>query len=54
MSGAIHVLAGTIIETVRQALERSMEGYNHDLICRLFGSQEEYERVSKIEWPRAD
>lgn len=54
MSGAIHVLAGTIIETVRQALEQSMEGYNHDLICRLFGSQEEYERVSKIEWPRAD
>ena len=53
-AGAIDVLVYKIIETIRQAIERNMEKFKHDLICRLFGSQEEYERVSKIEWPRAD
>ena len=50
----IEVVVGKVVEMVRLALEQNMEDFKHDLICRLFGSQEEYERVSKIEWPRAD
>lgn len=51
---AIEELVRKIVVTVRQAIEQNMEEFKHDLICRLFGSQEEYERVSKVEWPRAD
>jgi hypothetical protein len=53
-TGAIEVLVRKIVETVRQAIEQNLDEFKHDLICRLFGSQEEYERVSKVEWPRAD
>ncbi len=50
----IEVLVGKVIETIHQAMERNMEDFKHGLICRLFGSQEEYEKVLKMEWPRAD
>ena len=53
-TGALEVLVRKIVVTVRQAIEQNMEDFKYALICRLFGSQEEYERVSKVEWPRAD
>ena len=52
--GAIDALVGKIIETVRLAIEQNFDEFKHDLICHLFGSQEEYERVSKVEWPPAN
>lgn len=53
-AGTIDVLVDKVVKTIRQAIERNIEEFNHGLICRLFGSQEEYERVTKMEWPRAD
>ena len=53
-AGEIETLVGKMIETIRQAIESNMEDFKRGLICRLFGSQDEYERVLKIEWPRAD
>lgn len=53
-AGALEVLVGKVIETIHQAIECNMENFKHGLICRMFGSQEEYEKVLKIEWHRAD
>ena len=53
-AGALEVLVGKVIETIHQAMECNMENFKHGLICRMFGSQEEYEKVLKMEWHRAD
>ena len=53
-AGALECLVWKVVETVRQAMNHNLETFKKELICRLFGSQEEYERVLNINWPRAD
>ena len=53
-SEAIKHLVSRVFEIIHQALEKNENDFKHKLICHLFGSQENYERVLKIQCPRAD
>ncbi|MBQ3289543.1 MAG: hypothetical protein IJH50_09065 [Kiritimatiellae bacterium] len=53
-AGALECLVGKVVDTIRQAMNHNLETFKKELICRLFGSQEEYERILNINWPRAD
>lgn len=50
----IERLVSRVFEIIHQALEKNENDFKHELICHLFGSQENYERVLKIQCPRAD